>query len=132
MVNNRVEEQRDGMQTIRQQMMALLSNKEMGARELYQAMGIREKEVYKHLSHIARSAAAQRKGSLSDLSGAWGVDMFFKIGSALPILVAARVAKGHTFKSQNTRSVSTLHCSLSLAPMLTLTGRLLAGNHNRV
>lgn len=61
MVNNRVEEQRDDMQTIRQEMMVLLSNKEMGARELSQAMGIREKEVYDHLSHIARSAAAQRK-----------------------------------------------------------------------
>lgn len=49
------------MQTIRQQIIALLSKKEMGARELSQTMGIREKEVYEHLSHIARSAAAQGK-----------------------------------------------------------------------
>ena len=49
------------MQTIRQQMIVLLSEKEMGARELSQAMRIREKEVYEHLSHIARSAAAQGK-----------------------------------------------------------------------
>ena len=49
------------MQTIRQQMITLLSEREMGARELSQAMGIREKDVYEHLSHIARSAAAQRK-----------------------------------------------------------------------
>jgi len=49
------------VQTIRQQIIALLSKKEMGARELSQALGIREKEVYEHLSHIARSAAAQGK-----------------------------------------------------------------------
>jgi predicted Zn-ribbon and HTH transcriptional regulator len=49
------------MQTIRQQMIVLLSKEDMGARELSQAIGIREKEVYEHLSHIARSVAAQRK-----------------------------------------------------------------------
>ena len=49
------------MQTIRKQMIVLLSNKEMSARELSQAMGIREKEVYEHLSHITRSVAAQGK-----------------------------------------------------------------------
>lgn len=49
------------METIRQQMTALLSKNEMGARELSQAIGIREKEVYEHLSHVARSAATQRK-----------------------------------------------------------------------
>ncbi|NIN00932.1 MAG: ArsR family transcriptional regulator [candidate division Zixibacteria bacterium] len=47
------------MQTIRKQMIVLLSKKEMSARELSQAVGIREKEVYEHLSHIARSVAAQ-------------------------------------------------------------------------
>ncbi|MCK4790058.1 MAG: transcriptional regulator [Desulfobacteraceae bacterium] len=49
------------MQTIRQQMIALLSKKDMSARDLSQAIGIREKEVYEHLSHIARSVSAQRK-----------------------------------------------------------------------
>jgi predicted Zn-ribbon and HTH transcriptional regulator len=49
------------MQTIRQQMTVLLSKKDMSARELSQAMRIREKEVYEHLSHISRSAAAQGK-----------------------------------------------------------------------
>lgn len=49
------------MQTIRQQMIVLLSEKEMGARELSQAIRIREKEVYEHLSHIARSVNAKRK-----------------------------------------------------------------------
>jgi len=49
------------VQTIRQQIIELLSNKEMGARELSQSVGIREKEVYEHLSHIARSVNARRK-----------------------------------------------------------------------
>jgi transcriptional regulator len=49
------------METIRQQMIALLSDKEMDARELSQTMGIREKEVYDHLPHIARSVGAQKK-----------------------------------------------------------------------
>jgi predicted Zn-ribbon and HTH transcriptional regulator len=54
-------EDRNPVQTIRQQMILLLSEKEMGARDLSQALGIREKEVYEHLSHIARSVATQRK-----------------------------------------------------------------------
>jgi len=49
------------VQTIRRQMIEFLSNKEMGARELSQSVGIREKEVYEHLSHIARSVNARRK-----------------------------------------------------------------------
>lgn len=49
------------MQTVRQQIIELLSNKEMGGRELSQSVGIREKEVYDHLSHIARSVNARRK-----------------------------------------------------------------------
>ncbi len=42
-------------------MMTLLREEEMSARELSRAMGIREKEVYDHLSHIARSAVGQGK-----------------------------------------------------------------------
>lgn len=49
------------LQTIRQQMIDLLREREMSARELSQAIGIREKEVYEHLPHIARSLSAQRK-----------------------------------------------------------------------
>jgi len=49
------------MQTIRKQMIELLDKKEMSARDLSQTIGIREKEVYAHLSHIARSVTAQRK-----------------------------------------------------------------------
>lgn len=57
----RCEGRRGDVQTIRQWMIALLSEEEMSSRELSQAIGIREKEVYEHLSHIARSVAAQRK-----------------------------------------------------------------------
>lgn len=55
------EEYRDNVQTIRKQMIFLLNKAEMNARDLSRAMGIREKEVYEHLSHIARSVAAQGK-----------------------------------------------------------------------
>jgi len=46
-------------QTIRQRMLSLLGEREMSARELSQALGIKEREVYDHLNHIARSVAAQ-------------------------------------------------------------------------
>ena len=49
------------MQTIRQQIIELLIEQEMDVRELSQELGVREKEVYEHLSHIGRSVAAQRK-----------------------------------------------------------------------
>jgi len=49
------------METIRQQIIALLIEGEMSARELSQTVGIREKEVYEHLPHIARSLAGQNK-----------------------------------------------------------------------
>jgi len=47
--------------TTRQQMIVLLSESEMSARDISQAMRIREKEVYEHLPHIARSLEAQKK-----------------------------------------------------------------------
>ncbi len=47
------------MQTIRQQMMTLLSQGVYSARELSYELSIREKEVYSHLAHIARSAVSQ-------------------------------------------------------------------------
>ena len=49
------------MPTIRQQIIALISDREMDARELSREVGIKEKEVYAHLAHIQRSLAA--KGS---------------------------------------------------------------------
>jgi predicted Zn-ribbon and HTH transcriptional regulator len=42
-------------------MIALLSEEEMGARDISQSLGIREKEVYAHLPHISRSVAARGK-----------------------------------------------------------------------
>ena len=49
------------MRTIRQRIIDLLSTEEMSARGLSKAVGIREKEVYEHLSHIVRSLVAQGK-----------------------------------------------------------------------
>jgi len=47
--------------TIRQKIFLLLTEKEMTAREISQAIGIREREVYEHLPHIALSATAQKR-----------------------------------------------------------------------
>jgi predicted Zn-ribbon and HTH transcriptional regulator len=49
------------MPTIRQQIIALLGDTEMSARELSQALGVQEKEIYRHLAHVVRSTAAQGK-----------------------------------------------------------------------
>jgi predicted Zn-ribbon and HTH transcriptional regulator len=48
-------------QTIRQKIFLLLNEKEMTAREISQTIGIREREVYDHLPHIALSAMAQKR-----------------------------------------------------------------------
>ncbi len=49
------------METVRQQIIGLLSEEEMSSIELSQELGIREKEVYDHLPHIARSVSARGK-----------------------------------------------------------------------
>ncbi|MBC8433531.1 MAG: transcriptional regulator, partial [Desulfobacterales bacterium] len=49
------------MQTIRKQMIGLLEKEEMSAREISQAVQIREKEVYEHLAHIGRTVNTKRK-----------------------------------------------------------------------
>jgi predicted Zn-ribbon and HTH transcriptional regulator len=49
------------MPTIRQKIIDLLSQSEMEAHEVSRSLGIPEREVYAHLSHIARSVAAQHK-----------------------------------------------------------------------
>ena len=49
------------MQTVRQQITEFLTNGELDARELSQELGIKEKEVVEHLSHIARTLAVQGK-----------------------------------------------------------------------
>ena len=51
----------DYTKTLRQHITDLLSENDMGARELSQALGIREKEVFDHISHIARSVKAKGK-----------------------------------------------------------------------
>lgn len=43
------------MGTIRQTIVFVLKEQELTAKEISQAVGIREKEVYDHLAHIARS-----------------------------------------------------------------------------
>lgn len=45
--------------TARQRMVALLKETQMTARDLSKALGIREREVIEHLSHISRTVAAQ-------------------------------------------------------------------------
>lgn len=45
-------------QTLRRHMMALLREQELDARDLAQALGLTEKEVYEHLAHVERSVAA--------------------------------------------------------------------------
>lgn len=47
--------------TVRQRIIQLLAEQEMSAKELSQRLGVREKEVYDHLGHIARSVAARGK-----------------------------------------------------------------------
>ena len=49
------------MRTIRQEIINLLSQHELDARELSQELGIREKEVHDHLAHVARSVKAEEK-----------------------------------------------------------------------
>jgi predicted Zn-ribbon and HTH transcriptional regulator len=49
------------MGTIRHQIAQLLVEQEMNAIDLSKSLAIREKEVYEHLPHIARSVGAQGK-----------------------------------------------------------------------
>ena len=49
------------MTTVREQIMALLEQKDWDARTLSQRLSIREKEVYAHLPHILRSVEAAGK-----------------------------------------------------------------------
>ncbi len=50
---------KEHLQTLRQQIIDLLQEQELTAREISQELGIREKEVYEHLGHIGRSASRQ-------------------------------------------------------------------------
>ena len=48
------------MNTIRQAIMALLSEGEYGAKNISKIIRISEKEVYEHLGHIGRSLKSQK------------------------------------------------------------------------
>jgi predicted Zn-ribbon and HTH transcriptional regulator len=49
------------MKTIRQQMIDLLTEEEMGIRDLSQALKVKEKEVLEHLPHIERSIKSMKR-----------------------------------------------------------------------
>jgi predicted Zn-ribbon and HTH transcriptional regulator len=80
---------------VRQKIIELLTQKEMDARELSRAASIREKEVYDHLTHIARSLAAK--------------------GKKLEILPARCLSCGYLFKDRRrfTRPGRCPHCKNS-------------------
>ena len=48
-------------QTIRKQLISLLEEREMDAKELSKALKIREPEVYDHLAHIQRTLKGQKR-----------------------------------------------------------------------
>jgi hypothetical protein len=45
-------------QTLRRQIIALLLDQEMDARDLSQKLGLKEKEIYEHLVHVERTVTA--------------------------------------------------------------------------
>ena len=83
------------MKTVRQKITELLSEGEMDARELSREAGIREKEVYDHLAHIARSLAVK--------------------GNKLGIQPAQCLSCGYVFKDRQrlTRPGRCPHCKKS-------------------
>ncbi len=50
---------KEHLQTLRQQIIDLLQEQELTAREISQELSMREKEVYGHLTHIGRSTSRQ-------------------------------------------------------------------------
>ncbi len=66
------------MKTIRKDMILFLSDNEMSAKEISSTVGIGEKEVYAHLSHIARSVKRQRKKLIVKPAECLGCGYVFK------------------------------------------------------
>ena len=66
------------MKTIRKDMILFLSDNEMSAKEISSTVGIGEKEVYAHLSHIARSVKRQRKKLIIKPAECLGCGYVFK------------------------------------------------------
>lgn len=83
------------MQTVRQRIIELLIDGEKDARQLSRAVSIREKEVYDHLAHIARSLGAK--------------------GEKLEIRPARCLSCGYVFKDRQrfTRPGRCPHCKQS-------------------
>ncbi len=69
------------MSTIRQQIISLLENNDHDAREVSQLLRISEKEVYSHMTHIEKTAAAK--------------------GKKLLIIPSSCLSCGYTFKKRN-------------------------------
>jgi len=61
MTRNRQKDLPLRVKTIRQDMAALLNEEECTARDLSVSVGVSEKEVYEHLSHIAKTVMIQNK-----------------------------------------------------------------------
>ena len=80
------------METIRQQIVRLLAHQAMTAVELSQAVGIPEKDVYRHLAHIQKTVAGR--------------------GQKLAFTACACQACGFTFKERRrlTRPGRCPHC----------------------
>jgi hypothetical protein len=59
--NETVPGERSGAQsgTVRQRIIRLLEQEELTARDISQTLGIREKEVYDHLTHISRTMSGR-------------------------------------------------------------------------
>ena len=55
------ESEREQHQTLRKQIIELLRDEEHSVREISQTVGLQEKEIYDHLSHIERSIASHGK-----------------------------------------------------------------------
>jgi predicted Zn-ribbon and HTH transcriptional regulator len=66
------------MKTIRKEMILLLSGRELSAKEISSVVGVGEKEVYGHLSHIARSIKHQRKKLMIKPAECLGCGYVFK------------------------------------------------------
>ncbi|MFP4158244.1 MAG: transcriptional regulator [Desulfobacterales bacterium] len=69
------------MATIRQQIIEILLQEEMDARQISQALGLSEKEVYDHLPHISKSLSKQ--------------------GKKLKTVSASCISCGYSFKNRN-------------------------------
>ncbi len=93
------------MPTLRQKIISLLIDEEMSAREISGDVGISEKEVYEHLSHIARSVASQDKKIVITPANCLACGFVFEDRSALPVPDAARNAKNPTSGARDSASI---------------------------